>query len=72
MTDDWYCCDAPRPSGFTYHPSGVTSCNTCFTQFPYYDCFCELVHACPTDAEDLENGYFSAMEVVLPHGDMGS
>jgi len=41
-----YCCDTPRPDGFTYHPSGVTVCNKCYTKFPYYDCFCELDHDC--------------------------
>ena len=62
MDNDYTCCDMTRPEGFTYHPSGVTVCNKCYTKFPYYDCYCELAHACPTDAEDMENGFYDAME----------
>lgn len=47
--EDQYCCEAQRPAGFTYYAS-VTVCNTCLTQFPYYDCYCELVHE-PCDYE---------------------
>jgi hypothetical protein len=41
--DDDYCCGAKKPIGFTYYQN-VTVCNTCLTQFPYYDCYCELSH----------------------------
>lgn len=40
---DYYCCDERRPADFTYFQF-VTVCNTCLTQFPYYDCYCELKH----------------------------
>ncbi|CAB4145885.1 hypothetical protein UFOVP1219_21 [uncultured Caudovirales phage] len=41
--EETFCCDTPRPKGFTYFPN-VTVCDTCLTQFPYYDCYCELIH----------------------------
>lgn len=48
---DDFCCDTPRPDGFTYHPN-VTVCDRCKTKFPYYDCYCELEHECkPTTME---------------------
>jgi len=43
MNPEEYCCETSRPSGFTYYPN-VTVCDTCLTQFPYYDCYCELNH----------------------------
>jgi hypothetical protein len=47
MTDEEeYCCGEPRPEdGFMYYRN-VTVCETCFTKFPYYDCYCELQHEC--------------------------
>lgn len=41
--DDAYQCDCVKPDGFTYYKF-VTVCDTCLTQFPYYDCYCELQH----------------------------
>jgi hypothetical protein len=46
MTDDEeYFCDEPRPEGFTYY-GNMTVCNTCFTKFLCYECYCELKHDC--------------------------
>ena len=38
-----FSCDCEKPTGFTYYMF-VTVCDTCLTQFPYYDCYCELQH----------------------------
>ena len=51
---DWTCCGATKPEGFTYHQF-VTVCDTCLTQFPYYECFCELVHEDCNEATRLRN-----------------
>ena len=59
---DEFNCDVPRPDGFTYHRTGVTVCDACGLKFPYYDCYCELQHTCLTDAENLENGFYDALE----------
>jgi hypothetical protein len=55
VDEEWFCCDAIRLDGFTYHQF-VTVCDVCFTQFPYYDCFCELKHECvPNKWRDRRN-----------------
>lgn len=64
MTDDEFTCDVVRPDGFTYHRN-VTVCDACGLKFPYYDCYCELQHTCLTDAEDRENGFYTALESSL-------
>ena len=55
VIEEWSCCDAPQPKGFTYYPF-VTVCDGCWTQFPYYDCWCELAHDCvPNKWRDRTN-----------------
>ena len=49
-----FCCEAKRPNGFTYHQF-VTVCDTCLTQFPYYDCYCELEHEDCNETTRLAN-----------------
>jgi hypothetical protein len=73
MTDE-FCCDAPKPEGFTYHPN-VTVCDTCGTKFPYYDCYCELRHTCVASVRasiewvvDMMNSGKVNLDDVYPRG----
>jgi hypothetical protein len=67
MTIEPYCCDTPRPKGFTYFPN-VTVCDTCLTQFPYYDCYCELQHDDCNEARAKKNmAYQEATRPQIEH-----
>ena len=57
MSEVWHCCGASQPEGFTYH-TFVTVCDTCFTQFPYYDCYCELDHECTQERREANFAYW--------------